>query len=171
MLIRTTYTGEQHERIKERFLNLLGLKNLYDKGTLWPLPNMREIREVDYWWHRSSYSPKAELWTGQIKIADRDPHPKNIFGNPHWGHLHIYLEDHGRLEGGGHAILFTYNWMDWREDHPGSKDPNFHAVRYFTWQVCAHEFVEVGPVAQRSRGWHEYKCKKCGAGYTIDSGD
>jgi hypothetical protein len=132
---------------------------------------MREIREVDYWWYRASYSHRAEMWVGQIKIAERDPRPDNTFGHPHRGNVFVYLDDHGTLEGGGHAILFTYNRMNYRKDEPGNKDPKFPAVRYFTWQKCLHEFEEVGPVERRTRGWHVYRCKKCGAGHTVDSGD
>lgn len=153
--------------IAARFAELLGTK---PRGVpVWPLPNMVEVNETAFWWHRSSYSFRGEASTGQIKIADRDPHPRNRSRHPHWAKLSLYLVDHGLLQGGGFAVLYTYNWMDTTNGR--SLDSSFPAVRYFEWRACDHKYEETGPVHRRDRGWHEYTCKKCSATYSVDSGD
>jgi hypothetical protein len=171
MLIRVHQSEPGHlqdRAVAKRVCELLGMTS--DLGAPpWPLPNMKEVNETEFWWHQSSSMFKASVWGGQIKTADVNLSPKNMFGHPEWSNVFIYLSDAGHLAGGGYAVQFIYNNMDynkggaWHEDHP--------AVRYYTWQVCVHEFEETGPVHQRSRGWHEYTCKKCKATHSVDSGD
>lgn len=187
MLLNKVASNKSKTELEQRFCELLGLQSLWDKLTMEQLPNLQEIREVDFWWHRASWSFQAELWCGQIKLADVDPNQMEGFRNPAWGNLFLYLDDSGSHVGGGYAVVWNYNWMSmaWNVPKPpagwniippveflvGDENPAFPAVRYFTWTQCLHEWKETGPVERRHRGWHEYTCTKCGARPTVDSGD
>lgn len=162
MLVKTQ-AGDPEGLVRKRFIELLG-----QPSVPWPLPNMEEVSETDFWWHRSSYSFRGELSTSQIKTAERSPSPRNTSGHPEWSNLMLYLVDHGSLAGGGFCVQFIYNNMNY---NGGSWDPAFPAVRYYKWRACAHEYEETGPEHRRGRGWHEYTCKKCGAQHSVDSGD
>lgn len=155
------------EVVRARFEELLGHQGF--QNLQWPLPNMVEVTEATFWSWRASYTFNGEANFGQCKIADVDPHPGNRSGHPHWANIILYLVDHSRFAGGGFAVMYTYNWQDWKTQGP--KDPAFPVVRYFEWRVCDHKFEETGPVERRSRGWHVYTCKDCGYSYTVDSGD
>lgn len=149
----------KREKILTRLHDLLGVQ-LHGRGPAWPLPNMKEVGERDFWGWRSSYSFEAEIWFGQIKTAEVDP--TSHCRNPQWGTLIVYLVDHSRMEGGGFAVVYNYSARDWNAeaDKPGAK-----SVSYYEWAKCVHEFSE------RNTGHcqHTYTCKKCGASHTVDS--
>jgi hypothetical protein len=149
----------KREKIEARLKELLGVDRS-SRAPAWPLPNMKEVNERDFWGWRSSYSFEAEVWFGQIKTAEVDP--TSQFGHPEWGVLLVYLVDHSSMAGGGFAVVYNYNARDCNapEDKPGAK-----SVRYFKWVNCVHEF------AQRNIGncLNRYTCNKCGASHDIDS--
>lgn len=158
----------EDRELYDRVLEILGVKNEFQKP-VWPLPNLKPTTEANYWHYMTSEACRAEVWTGQMRVADVDPHPRSGGHHSHWANLMIYVVDHGRLAGGGFVVMYTYNWMNYHTG--GNEDDRFPAVQYFEFRLCDHKFQEVGPVERRSRGWHVYKCEKCGASHTVDSGD
>lgn len=173
MIRATEYT----EKNIKRMLDLLGVEDTWQSGeSIWPLPNMKEIPLSHFFWARTSYSFSAEISTGQFRSAERDPASRS--GHPQWSHCYVYLTDVGAMKGGGYALLYTYNHMDYvtrkvgdYADALGSKDANHPCVRAYKWLVCDHDWQETGPVERRTRGWHVYTCSKCGGMHDVDSGD
>lgn len=178
MLTNKVSSTADVETLERRIVELLGMKDRWGQPA-WPLPNMEEINEVEYWAHRFSYAFQAEAWFSQMKIADRDPSPKNIFGHPHWANLLVYLDDRGKDASGGYAVLYTYNHSNYNTAYgenrrligQASWNEEHQPIRYFKWTQCKHDYHETGPVERRSRGWHVYTCSKCNNQYTVDSGD
>jgi hypothetical protein len=152
------------EKIKSRFLSLMGTgSDLVNGAAIWPLPNLKPIAEGEFWGWRSIYSFKAEAHLLQFRAADRDSSPRNTFGHPKWSHAFVFLLDHGHYDGGGFAVLYTYNRRDWNTGR--SYDADHPCVEYFSWRVCEHEFDH------KSTGncQHHYTCKKCGSAHDVDS--
>lgn len=109
----------------------------------WPLPNMVQVTEKEYWhWRSAHFKFKDEAWAGQVQVEDG------------WGTLMLFFADQGHHLGGGFAVLSVYSG-------PG------RGARYYTWGDCAHTFDrrKIGNCVNR------YTCAKCGRAYDIDSSD
>jgi hypothetical protein len=164
-------------KIKQRFLALLGVENeVFGRGeSIWPLPNLEETTVAEFFGWQSSYSFTAQAHLLQFKHEDVDQEDSSdIFKHPRWSHAWVYLVDHGHLEGGGYAVLYTYNRRaDYGKkpgecgDALGSKDANAPCIQVYTWRQCVHEFTQQNV----GRCLNKYTCKKCGANHTIDSSD
>jgi hypothetical protein len=127
------------EATKAPVLKALGCKGEWSTPA-WPLPNLKEASERDFWGWRSSYSFKVEIWTGQLKIDGR------------WANLMIYWVGHSQFIGGGFAVAYFHQYQ--KEE-----------VRYYEWRACEHEFTE----KNIGNCLHRYTCKKCGEAYDVDS--
>lgn len=160
MLINT-YGVKDDGKLEKHFLELMKAQNEFVSGeSIWPLPNLTPSTEIDFWWHRSTYSFQAEAHILQFRAGDPDPGERF----PKWSNALVYLVDHSNLQGGGFVVLFTYNRMDY--NHPRkSKNPELPAVEYFTWVNCVHDFKSknIGNCLNR------YTCTKCGVYHDIDS--
>lgn len=109
----------------------------------WPLPNMKESSESEFWGWKCSQSFTAEAHSLSMKDENG------------WFDLFIFYYGHGRFIDGGFAVAV------YRNDYPKPK-----TVKYFTWMKCDHDFV-----SSRS-GFNcvtNYTCKHCGKGYSVDS--
>jgi hypothetical protein len=140
MLVNRIKSSE--DEVTEKFLAALGCTDQWAKP--WPLPNMAQVTEKEYWGWRSSYSFKAEAWVGQIQLeAD---------GKKEWGTLILYFLDQGSYMNGGFAVVYCHQYRE-------------EKVLYFEWKACAHEFVS------RNIGncLNEYTCRHCKLSYEVDS--
>jgi hypothetical protein len=110
----------------------------------WPLPNMKPIKDTEFWSWRTSYTFSGEVWAGSRRI--------DIDGKPTWANLMVYWLGHGHYEGGGFAVAVV-------------RDYQAEKVLYFDWRACEHTF------AQKNIGncLNRYTCTKCGASHDVDS--
>lgn len=132
--------GKVDAELKAKFLDCMGAKNEWHQ--VWPLPNLKEITEYDYWHANMSYSNKLYAYAGSVK--HEEDHAT----------LHVYFNDLGRHQLGGYAVLFKYGW-------PVSEG----WVKYFEWGRCSHVFDE----KRISNCYHRYTCKLCQSSYDVDS--
>ena len=131
---------ESAKKIEREFLDAVGAKNTLEDP--FPLPNMRSVKETDFWAVRSTWSFTAEAYLGSHKI-DGD-----------WATVTVFFlnsEDH---YGGGYAVAYFHRYQKER-------------VLYYRWSRCDHRFGS----KNIGRCLTLYTCSKCGHSYEIDSSD
>jgi hypothetical protein len=126
---------------KDKFLKALGMTSNLGNPQ-WPLPNMKEASERNFWGFRSTYSFRGEAWCGTKRIDGR------------WANILIYFADTGYWINGGFAVAYFYEYQ--KEE-----------VKYYRWSACEHDFREV----TIGRCLHKSTCTKCGASFETDSSD
>jgi hypothetical protein len=138
-----TYSKDK-DKVEAALCAALGVEKGRDPS--WPLPNMKEVADHDYWNYLFTWTIETDAFVGSLRGVDV---PK--------GRLCIQFVDHGTLAAGGFAVLFGY-W---------GKDEGRPSVRYFTWRACDHKFQ------QKTLGncYNRYTCEKCGRYYDVDSSD
>lgn len=129
-----------NEESKAAFLKAIGMESEYDRVP-WPLPNMKDSAERDFWGYRASYSFLLEAWCDHVTV-DNEP-----------ATLLVFFLNRGHFIDGGFAVAVVY------------RGTVAHHPRYFTWGACEHKF------SHRTTGncQHRYTCERCGQHYDIDS--
>lgn len=113
------------------------------KHNTWPLPNMAQITEEDFWHHMTIRGcPKSNYIQGQSEGGC-------------WFKPCTFVVNHGRLIGGGMVVKAWYSGVMRGK------------VEYFKWTECAHEFEE----KTTANCYHVHTCKKCNARFDVDSSD
>lgn len=128
------------EKAKEAFLKAIGVDHDHARVP-WPLPNMKDATEKDFWGYRTSYSFDLEAWCDHVTV---DGEPATLLA---------YFISHGYRVDGGFAVAVIY------------RGTVAHHARYFSWGACDHKF------SHRSTGncQHRYTCEHCKKTYDVDS--
>lgn len=147
-----TYSMEATKFEEAKFLEACGKPQ--DGGSWWQpsfqhLPNVKFITENDFWWSTMQKGARAEAWLGH------QPNKHNFVNKDgkhvsDWVDCILYWDNHDRLIGGGHGVLWSYNQK---------------TTLYFTWQACDHKWEEHSPRMFS----HVVTCQKCKAVYEYDS--
>jgi len=145
MLFYTPKNGH-YEKDKVIFDRLVQVLNGTAKGNhvdfSWPLPNMKQTTESNFWSHRAHYTPSVYAYMGRSQI-------KNVYGKLTWATVLIYLVDEVTLPCGGYCVTID--------------DKN--VVTYYTFQLCVHEYKQTN----LGNCYNRYTCVKCGGSYEVDS--
>lgn len=111
----------------------------------WPLPNLKRIKDHEFWDALCSGGFKVHAWVS----------PKEITRGKHdWAYIQVFYTDFMRTACGGVAALYFYGYQRER-------------IEYYSWSPCDHQWSE------RTVGncLHEATCKNCGVKYGYDSSD
>lgn len=103
--------GKPCDEEKATLLKAMGVD--HDLASPWPLPNLKQSSEAEFWGWQRSYGPRARLWLGQKKIAYK------------WATVLAYWM--GEVHPSFAVAVF--------EEYPKPT----RAV-YFTWTACVHDF-------------------------------
>lgn len=128
------------EKTKANFLKAIGMEDEFCRVP-WPLPNMKDSTERDFWGWRASSSFRLEAWCDSVTVDGE-----------HATLLTFFL-DSGHFIDGGFAVAVIY------------RGTVAHHARYFEWRACDHKF------AHRTTGncQHRYTCERCKKTYDVDS--
>lgn len=128
--------------VKSQVFPILGVKDEWEHVS-WPLPNMKQVTESDFWSWRCSYSFKAEI-NFVMAVKHDDETTRDVLG---------YIVDHSSMIDGGFLVLVDRSY----------RDPK--PVLYYKFGLCEHNFEHqtIGNCL------HEYTCKYCKKSYTVDS--
>ena len=143
MLIYRISMNDRHDAagvaFDQKVRRVLGMDDKQYEPT-WPLPNLKEIAEKDFWHYAMSYLFEGEVYRQSLQIDGE------------WWNVRIFIVDSGRLAKGGYVVLYKYRYQE-------------EKVRYFTFAQCDHAFEPrtVGNCLTR------YTCQKCGSSHEIDS--
>lgn len=127
---------------KEHVFRILQVEDEWQRFA-WPLPNMVQVKERDFWSWRCSYSFKAEV-NPVTSIKHTDGTRRDLL---------LYIVDHSNMIDGGFVVLVDRTWNDAKP------------IEYYSFGLCAHSFKEknVGHCL------HQYTCEHCKKSYTVDS--
>ncbi len=125
----------------QSLMDSLGVEKCHNNPT-WPLPNMKESTESEFWHYRTGHNFSSEAWCGNVVVDGKH------------ATMMVYGVTHGHRGDGGFAILFFY-------EYPLEKA----RTEYYTFSKCDHEFncENIG------RCEHRYTCAKCNKSYEVDS--
>jgi len=138
-LTRDDYDGRQ------KLFRALGNEDEHG-GVPFPLPNMKPVKDFEFWSWKSSGGIWAEIWAGHAK-----PWWPRIDGDPFT--LWVYWVNAGSWINGGFAVAVL---------HRGTVAAE---TRYFSWAACEHQFIETTV----GNCHHRCTCSKCGASYDYHS--
>lgn len=127
------------EKTMKPVLNALGCKSEWAVPG-WPLPNLKDSSEKEFWGWRASYTFPVEISVGSVQIEGR------------WANLMIYWLGHSQFIDGGFAVAVFREYQ--KEE-----------VRYYEWRACDHVFTH----KNTGNCQHQYTCEKCGKSYDVDS--
>lgn len=135
------------------------------KHDTWPLPNMKQVAEKDFWHYIGIWGcPKSTYIQNQSEPqqpSNEDWQKMTFKERMTWGEirssfgLNVFVIDANQLKGGGFVVKHFFS------------GPKSGIVEYYEWRECEHEFEHTSG----GNCYHIHICKKCGARYDIDSSD
>src|SRR5271166_4100465 len=135
---------ERHHANKVTTEVLLSATGGTERDIPWPLPNMVEIPEKEFWHWQSIWGSDIQAWCGHKQV--------DYTGDKAWATITLYYAGHDELIDGGFAVAYCY-------------ESRVEKTIYYKWRKCNHKFKRT----LLGNCWHKYTCELCSKSYEVDS--